>query len=60
MSLPSMTSTHVSPYSQDSMYNYPRLTAPRDLQIPATLSPDVNVKVTAGTGIFPSVLLYLY
>lgn len=55
-----MTSTHVSPYSQDSMYNYPRLTAPRDLQIPATLSPDVNVKVSAGTGIFPSVLLYLY
>ncbi|CAB3244337.1 unnamed protein product [Arctia plantaginis] len=46
MSLPSMTSTHVSPYSQGSMYDYPRLTAPRDLQIPTSLSADVYVKIS--------------
>ncbi|KAL0828859.1 hypothetical protein ABMA28_003768 [Loxostege sticticalis] len=46
MSLASMTSTHLSPYSE-SVINYPRLTAPRDLQIP--LSPyqrEPNVKVS--------------
>ena len=44
MSLASMTSTHSSPYSEGIMQNYPRLTAPRDLQIPGSQY-NANVKV---------------
>ncbi|XP_059061769.1 gamma-tubulin complex component 6 [Achroia grisella] len=43
MSLASMTSTHLSPYSE-TMFNYPQLTAPRDLKIPGFDSNDVNIK----------------
>ncbi|XP_053608311.1 gamma-tubulin complex component 6 [Plodia interpunctella] len=43
ISLVSMTSTHLSPYSE-TMFNYPRLTGPRDLNIPG--SSEVNVKVS--------------
>ncbi|XP_052750312.1 gamma-tubulin complex component 6 [Galleria mellonella] len=46
MSLASMTSTHLSPYSE-SMFNYPQLTAPRDLQIPVSESNDVSEKVSS-------------
>ncbi|KAJ0176156.1 hypothetical protein K1T71_008330 [Dendrolimus kikuchii] len=45
MSLASMTSTHLSPYAESGIFNYPRLTGPRDLQLP-NLSTDVNVKVS--------------
>ncbi|XP_013191581.1 gamma-tubulin complex component 6 [Amyelois transitella] len=43
MSMASMTSTHLSPYSE-AVFNYPRLTSPRDLRIPE--SSQVNVKVS--------------
>uniref|UniRef100_A0A2A4J6H1 Gamma-tubulin complex component 6 n=2 Tax=Heliothis virescens TaxID=7102 RepID=A0A2A4J6H1_HELVI len=46
MSLASLTSTHLSPYSESTMLNYPRLTAPRDLLIPGSQSNDANVKVS--------------
>ncbi|KAJ8720198.1 hypothetical protein PYW07_012241 [Mythimna separata] len=47
MSMASMTSSHMSPYSETGMLNYPRLTAPRDLQIPGSeTSANVNVKVS--------------
>ncbi|KAM3962050.1 LOW QUALITY PROTEIN: gamma-tubulin complex component 6 [Aphomia sociella] len=46
MSLASMTSTHLSPYSE-SLLTYPRLTAPRDLKIPVSVSSDVNMKITS-------------
>lgn len=46
MSLASLTSTHLSPYSESAMFCYPRLTGPRDLQIPGSQSNDVNVKVS--------------
>lgn len=43
ISLPSMTSV-VTPYG--STFNFPRLTVPRDLQIPlSSQSTNVNVKV---------------
>lgn len=45
MSLASQTSTHLSPYSESTMFNYPRLTAPRDIQIPESQSQSPNVKV---------------
>lgn len=45
MSLASVTSTHLSPYSESNMFNYPKLTAPRDLQIPVSQSQSPNVKV---------------
>ncbi|XP_022826638.1 gamma-tubulin complex component 6 [Spodoptera litura] len=49
MSLASLTSTHSSPYSESTMFNYPRLTGPRDLQIPGSQSNDVNVKISLAT-----------
>lgn len=45
MSLASMTSTHLSPYAESVTWNYPRLTGPRDLQIPSSPSTEPNVKV---------------
>ncbi|CAH0625412.1 unnamed protein product [Chrysodeixis includens] len=36
MSLASVTSTHMSLYTESTMLNYPRLTAPRDLHIPGS------------------------
>ncbi|KAF9794592.1 hypothetical protein SFRURICE_018655 [Spodoptera frugiperda] len=45
MSLASLTSTHLSPYSESAILCYPRLTGPRDLQIPGSQSNDVNVKI---------------
>ncbi|OWR42859.1 hypothetical protein KGM_207871 [Danaus plexippus plexippus] len=44
MSLASMTSTALSPYSEPTIFNYPRLTAPRDIQIPTEDA--VNIKVS--------------
>ncbi|XP_045773592.1 gamma-tubulin complex component 6 [Maniola jurtina] len=46
MSLASMTSTTFSPYSDNTIHNFPRLTAPRDIQIPSSQSTDANIKVT--------------
>ncbi|XP_026730159.1 gamma-tubulin complex component 6 [Trichoplusia ni] len=46
MSLASLTSTHLSPYSESTMLNYPRLTAPRDLHIPGSLSNDANIRIS--------------
>ncbi|XP_063829026.1 uncharacterized protein LOC135078358 [Ostrinia nubilalis] len=45
MSLASMTSTHLSPYSE-SLVNYTRLTGPRDLQIPSSPHTEANIKVS--------------
>ncbi|RVE44563.1 hypothetical protein evm_010778 [Chilo suppressalis] len=45
MSLASMTSTHLSPYSESVMFRYPRLTAPRDLQIPSSIN-EPNIKIS--------------
>ncbi|KAF9424262.1 hypothetical protein HW555_000655 [Spodoptera exigua] len=49
MSLASLTSTHLSPYPESTMLNYPRLTGPRDLEIPGSQSNDVNVKISLPT-----------
>ncbi|XP_038212670.1 uncharacterized protein LOC119832917 [Zerene cesonia] len=38
MTLSSMTSTQVSPYSESNIFNLPRLTTPRDLVIPKSQS----------------------
>ncbi|XP_030023549.2 uncharacterized protein LOC115442605 isoform X1 [Manduca sexta] len=46
MSLASLTSTHLSPYSESTIFNCPRLTAPRDLQLPTSTNMNVNVKVS--------------
>lgn len=46
MSLASLTSTSLSPYTESAIFNYPRLTAPRDLQIPRSESTGVNIKVS--------------
>lgn len=46
MSLASLTSTHLSPFCESTMLSYPRLTAPRDLQIPGSGSSDANVKIS--------------
>ncbi|XP_047534081.1 gamma-tubulin complex component 6 [Vanessa atalanta] len=57
MSIPSMTSTALSPYTESTIFNYPRLIAPRDLYIPKSdlhiqNYMDVNVKVSlAGTSV---------
>lgn len=46
MSLASLTSTSLSPYAESAIFNCPRLTAPRDLQIPRSDSTGDNVKVS--------------
>ncbi|CAH2090315.1 unnamed protein product [Euphydryas editha] len=46
MSIASLTSTSLFPYTENGIFNYPRLTVPRDLQIPRFGSTNVNVKVS--------------
>ncbi|XP_045499705.1 uncharacterized protein LOC123697282 [Colias croceus] len=43
MSLSSMTSTQLSPYSDSNIFNLPRLTAPRDLVIPKSQSAEPKI-----------------
>ncbi|KAI8432164.1 hypothetical protein MSG28_004631 [Choristoneura fumiferana] len=54
MSLSSLTSTHVSPYSETNILNFPRLTSQRDIQIPNKGSINANVKISlASTDVKP-------
>ncbi|XP_039756959.1 uncharacterized protein LOC120631441 [Pararge aegeria] len=46
MSLASMTSSALSPYSDSMMNDFPRLTDPRDIQIPSSETLEANVKVS--------------
>ncbi|CAG4961962.1 unnamed protein product [Colias eurytheme] len=43
MSLSSMTSTQLSPYSDSNIFNLPRLTTPRDLVIPKSQSAEPKI-----------------
>lgn len=45
MSLASMTTSSSLPVLENKIFDYPRLTAPRDLQIPNSHASDPNVKV---------------
>lgn len=49
MSLASMTSTHMSPYSENNIFNLPRLRTPRDLTIPSSEHADVKISLASNS-----------